>query len=110
MLERLLRGRARYHGALARGEAVVPRRLRGLPAALAVALPALLLALVLVGPVVQLAVWSVESLGEGATGGDLARDTLRSMTAGRRGRADRRRHRDGHRLRAPDAARPSWGR
>ena len=29
VLERLLRGRARYHGALARGEAVVPRRLRG---------------------------------------------------------------------------------
>ena len=28
-VERLLRGRARYHGALVRGEAVVPRRLRG---------------------------------------------------------------------------------
>ena len=34
-LERLLRGRARYHGALARGEAVVPRRLHGPRAALA---------------------------------------------------------------------------
>ena len=38
-LERLLRGRARYHGALARGEAVVPRRLHGPRAALATALP-----------------------------------------------------------------------
>jgi iron(III) transport system permease protein len=80
LLERLLRGRARYHGALARGEAVVPRRLRGPPALLALALPALLLLLVLVGPVVQLAVWAVDSLGEGASGGDLARDALRSLT------------------------------
>jgi iron(III) transport system permease protein len=79
LLERLLRGRSRYHGALARGEAVVPRRLHGVPAALAVAMPALLLALVLVGPVIQLAVWAFDSLGEGATSGDLARDTLRSV-------------------------------
>jgi iron(III) transport system permease protein len=79
-LERLLRGRARYHGALARGEAVVPRRLRGVRAVVALAAPAVLLLLVLVGPVVQLAVWAVESVGEGASGGDLARDALRSVT------------------------------
>ena len=44
LLERMLRGRARYHGALARGEAVVPRRLRGPRAWLAAALPLALLA------------------------------------------------------------------
>jgi len=67
LLERMLRGRARYHGALARGEAVVPRRLRGPRAWLATSVPVVLLALVLVGPLVQLAIWSVRSLGEGAT-------------------------------------------
>jgi iron(III) transport system permease protein len=79
-LERLLRGRARYHGALARGEAVVPRRLRGLRAAAATGLPALLLALVLVGPVLQLAVWAVQSLAEGAAAADLARAALTSVS------------------------------
>ena len=43
LLERMLRGRARYHGALARGEAVVPRRLHGPRAWLAAALPVVLL-------------------------------------------------------------------
>ena len=79
-LERLLRGRARYHGALARGEAVVPRRLHGPRAALATALPCVLLALVLVGPVIQLLAWAVESVGEGAGAGDLVRDALTSIT------------------------------
>jgi iron(III) transport system permease protein len=79
-LERLLRGRARYHGALARGEAVVPRRLRGPRAWAAAALPLLLLVLVLVGPVVQLAAWAIESLGEGSAAADLARDALTSVT------------------------------
>jgi iron(III) transport system permease protein len=79
LLERMLRGRARYHGALARGEAVVPRRLHGPAAWLAAALPIVLLAVVLVGPVVQLAIWSVQSLGEGATGTDLAQAALTSL-------------------------------
>jgi len=79
-LERLLRGRARYHGALARGEAVVPRRLHGARAAAAAGLPALLLVLVLVGPVVQLAVWAVQSLGEGAAAADLGRAALTSVS------------------------------
>jgi iron(III) transport system permease protein len=78
-LERLLRGRARYHGALARGEAVVPRRLRGVRALAAAAVPGLLLVLVLVVPVVQLAVWSVQSLGEGAAAADLALAGLTSL-------------------------------
>jgi iron(III) transport system permease protein len=79
LLERMLRGRARYHGALARGEAVVPRRLHGPRAWLAAALPIALLAIVLVGPLVQLAVWSVRSLGEGATGEQLLRAALTSL-------------------------------
>jgi iron(III) transport system permease protein len=79
LLERMLRGRARYHGALARGEAVVPRRLRGPRAWLAAALPVALLAVVLVGPLVQLVAWSIGSLGEGAAGADLARAALTSL-------------------------------
>ena len=79
LLERMLRGRARYHGALARGEAVVPRRLHGPRAWLAAALPVALLALVLVGPLVQLAVWSVQSLGEGATASALLRAGVTSL-------------------------------
>jgi iron(III) transport system permease protein len=71
VLERLLRGRARHLGAQARGEAVVPRRLRGPAAWLACLLPALLLVVVLVAPVVQLVAWSVDSLGEGAAAADL---------------------------------------
>ena len=80
LLERMLRGRARYHGALARGEAVVPRRLHGPRAWLAAAVPVILLALVLVGPLVQLTVWSVRSLGEGAAGADLLRAALTSVS------------------------------
>jgi iron(III) transport system permease protein len=79
LLERMLRGRARYHGALARGEAVVPRRLRGPAAWLAAALPAALLAAVLVGPLVQLAVWSIRSVGEGAAARDLLQSALTSL-------------------------------
>jgi iron(III) transport system permease protein len=79
-LERLMRGRARYHGALARGEAVVPRRLRGPRAVLAAAVPILLLALVLVGPLIQLIAWAIASAGQGASGADLLRDTLTSLS------------------------------
>jgi iron(III) transport system permease protein len=78
-LERLLRGRARYHGAMARGEAVEPRRLHGWRAALAAAVPLLLLLVVIAGPIVQLVVWSVQSLGEGAAIGDLAASALTSL-------------------------------
>ena len=70
--ERLLRGRARYQGALTRGEAVIPRRLHGWRAALATLAPTVLLLVVFAAPVAQLVVWSVESLGDGASLGDLA--------------------------------------
>jgi iron(III) transport system permease protein len=79
LLERMLRGRARYHGALARGEAVVPRRLHGPRAWLAALLSVALLALVLVGPLAQLVVWSAQSLGQGEATADLVRDALTSL-------------------------------
>lgn len=62
VLERLLRGRARYHQTLARGDAVSPRRLTGWRAGLATALPCLLLAVVFVVPVLQLLAWSLETV------------------------------------------------
>ena len=80
-LERLLRGRARYHGALARGEAVVPRRLHGARAALAAArCRRCCWLLVLVGPVVQLVVWAV-AVGGGGRGAraTCVRDALTSL-------------------------------
>ena len=78
-LERLLRGRARYHGALVRGEAVVPRRLRGARAGAAAAAPVALLAVVVGAPVAQLVAWSVQAMGDGAAASDLARDGLRTV-------------------------------
>lgn len=60
--ERLLRGRARFTQALSRGDAVVPRRLRGWRAAGATAVPCLLLALVFAVPVAQLLAWSAETV------------------------------------------------
>jgi iron(III) transport system permease protein len=78
-LEQLLRGRARYSQALARGEAVVPRRLRGPAAWLAAALPALLLAAVVVAPLAQLLVWAARSLGDSASATALARATVNSL-------------------------------
>jgi iron(III) transport system permease protein len=80
ILERLMRGRARYHGALLRGEAVVPRRLRGPAAVAAAVVPFALLAVVFVGPVIQLVLWSVQARGEGASGGKLASAALTSVT------------------------------
>jgi iron(III) transport system permease protein len=76
-LERLLRGRARYHQALARGDAVVPRRLRGPAGWVAAAGPVALLALVVVAPVAQLAAWAVSS--NGASAEALARAAVNSL-------------------------------
>jgi iron(III) transport system permease protein len=78
-LERLLRARARHHGALARGEALPPRRLSGPAAWLAAGLPTGLLLIVLVLPVVQLVGWSIDSIGEGATLDTLSRQALNSV-------------------------------
>jgi iron(III) transport system permease protein len=65
LLERLARGRARYHHQAARGDVVPPVRLRG-PAALgAVIGPLALVGFVVLAPLAQLGVWSVESIRDG---------------------------------------------
>jgi iron(III) transport system permease protein len=79
VLERLLRGRARYHGALVRGEAMVPRRLRGMRGLVAAAGPVVLVAAVVGLPVAQLVWWSIGALGEGAAAADLVRAGVRSL-------------------------------
>lgn len=63
--ERMLRGRARYHQALA-GSAIDRPRLRGWRAWVATGVPSLLLLVVFVVPVVQLVVWSVETVVDGS--------------------------------------------
>jgi iron(III) transport system permease protein len=79
-IERLLRGRARYHGALIRGEAVVPKRLHGVRATAAVGLPIALLLVVVGAPLLQLVAWSIDSAGQGAAISDLASAAARSLT------------------------------
>jgi iron(III) transport system permease protein len=78
-LERLLRGRARYHQALAHGDAVTPLRLRGAVAWLAAAGPVLLLVVVVAAPVTQLVAWAAGSLGDGASAEALARAAVNSL-------------------------------
>ena len=78
-IERLFRGRARYHQALGAGDAVEPKRLRGWRGILAAAPGTLLLAFVFVIPVVQLVTWSVETVVDDRLSADLgsaARNTL----------------------------------
>ena len=64
-LERLARGRARHAQLAARGDVVRPVRLRGAVALAAAVLPLALVALVVGAPLVQLGVWSVESIRDG---------------------------------------------
>jgi iron(III) transport system permease protein len=66
-IERLLRGRARYNQSLARGDAVIPRRLRGWRGLLAAAPGCALLLVVFVLPVAQLVAWSLETIHDGTT-------------------------------------------
>ncbi len=62
LLERLARGRARYHYNASRGDVIPPIRLRGPAAVAAVVLPLLLVGVVLAAPVAQLSVWAVQSI------------------------------------------------
>ena len=64
-LERLLRGRARHAQLAARGDLVRPVRLRGVAAIAAAVLPLVLVVLVVGAPLVQLGVWSVQSIRDG---------------------------------------------
>jgi iron(III) transport system permease protein len=65
VLERLARGRARYHQLAARGDVVPPVRLTGFAAAAATLLPLALVAVVVAAPLAQLATWSLESIDAG---------------------------------------------
>ncbi|MDQ4104325.1 MAG: iron ABC transporter permease [Actinomycetota bacterium] len=82
VVERLLRGRARYHQALARGDAVTPRRLRGWRAGLATALPCLLLAVVFAFPVLQLLGWSFETVVAGRVSAMLGEAAFNTLLLG----------------------------
>lgn len=81
-IERALRGRARYHQALGRGDAIVPRRLRGWRGLLAAAPGTVLLATVFALPVAQLAAWAVEVVRAGETTGDMAAATRSTLLLG----------------------------
>jgi iron(III) transport system permease protein len=65
VLERVVRGRARYQQDAARGDVVAPVRLRGAWAAAAAAGPLLLVGAVVLAPLAQLGVWSIESVRDG---------------------------------------------
>src|SRR5918999_1646903 len=65
VIERLARGRARYHQLSARGEAVEPVRLHGAGAAAAALVPNLLVVGVVLVPLGQLAGWAAESISDG---------------------------------------------
>ncbi len=70
-VERLARGRARYHQLMGRGDAVLPRRLAG-GAGLAAAAPGTVLLIVVFGlPLAQLVAWSFETVSAGRTADDL---------------------------------------
>jgi iron(III) transport system permease protein len=78
-LERLARRGRSVEQAGGRGDEVARRRLRGGRAALAAALPSLLLGVVIVGPVVQLGAWSVASLRNGTYDPSLLADARNSV-------------------------------
>jgi iron(III) transport system permease protein len=71
-VERLFRGRARYHQLLGAGDAVEPKRLDGWKAIAAAAPGTLLLLLVFAIPVVQLVAWSIETIVDDRLSADLA--------------------------------------
>jgi iron(III) transport system permease protein len=79
LLERLARGRARYHQHAARGDVVPPIRLRGPTAAAAAILPLALVGLVVAAPLAQLAVWSLESIDEGLLAPEFATSARNSV-------------------------------
>jgi iron(III) transport system permease protein len=81
-VERLFRGRARYNQALGRGDAVVPRRMRGRGRWLAPMPGWLLLGVVFVVPVAQLVAWSAETVADGSLDADLGRAARNTLLLG----------------------------
>jgi iron(III) transport system permease protein len=78
-LERLARGRARYHAHAARGEAIEPVRLRGAAALAATLAPLLLVGVVVALPLAQLAVWAVDSIRDGLLAPEFATAARNSL-------------------------------
>lgn len=81
-VERLFRGRARYHQSLAAGDAVAPLPLRGWRRWLAPVAPVLLLAVVFALPVAQLVAWSIETVADGTVSDRLGRAAFNTLALG----------------------------
>jgi iron(III) transport system permease protein len=81
-IERALRGRARYHQALGRGDAIVPRRLAGWKRWVAPALPTALLVVVFALPVAQLGAWAAETVADGRVDPELGRAVRNTLLLG----------------------------
>ncbi len=81
-IERVLRGRARYHQALGRGDAISPRPIVGGRRWLAAVPGVLLLAVVFAFPVVQLGAWALETIREGGTDANLGRAARNTLLLG----------------------------
>ena len=77
LLERLARGRARYHAG--GGDVVAPVRLHGLAAFAAAAFPLALVGLVVAAPLAQLTAWSIESIQEGLLAPEFATAARNSL-------------------------------
>lgn len=80
VIERVLRGRARYQQALGRGDAIVPRPLRGAARWVPTVLCSLLLLGVFFVPVAQLVAWSSESILDGTVAGNLTDVIVTTVT------------------------------
>jgi len=81
-IERVLRGRARYHQALGRGDAIRPRPIEGPRRWLATLPGVALLAVVFALPVAQLAAWALETITEGTVDADLGRAARNTLLLG----------------------------
>jgi iron(III) transport system permease protein len=81
-IERALRGRARYHQALGRGDAVAPRPLTGWRRWAAPVAPVVLLLLVFVLPLAQLGAWTLETIRDGTVDADLFRSARNTVLLG----------------------------
>jgi iron(III) transport system permease protein len=77
LLERLARGRARYHAA--GGDVVAPVRLHGFAAFAAATFPVALVGVVVAAPLAQLTAWSVESIQEGLLAPEFATAARNSL-------------------------------
>lgn len=81
-IERLLRGRARYHQALGAGDLVEPKRLTGARRWLAPLPGAAVLGMVFVLPVAQLVAWSVETVIDDRLDANLVRAARNTLLLG----------------------------